>query len=93
MENGTTRQTMIDLVSAGYLETLGVRPILGRDFTSTEERPGSTDRVVMISHGYWKRRGFDPDVNSMGGDARMGGIDIGAYPRARTWNAGVSIAF
>jgi len=37
--------------------------------------------------------GFDPDVNSMGGDARFGGIDIGAYPRTRTWNLGLSITF
>ena len=37
--------------------------------------------------------GFDPDVNSMGGDARFGGIDIGAYPRTRTWNLGLSMTF
>ena len=37
--------------------------------------------------------GFDPDVNSMGGDARFGGIDIGAYPRTRTWNLGLSLTF
>jgi TonB-linked SusC/RagA family outer membrane protein len=37
--------------------------------------------------------GFDPDVNSMGGDARFGGIDIGAYPRSRVWNFGVSVTF
>ena len=37
--------------------------------------------------------GFDPDVNSMGGDARFGGIDIGAYPRARVWNFGVTATY
>ena len=37
--------------------------------------------------------GFDPDVNSMGGDARFGGIDIGAYPRSRVWNFGISATF
>ena len=37
--------------------------------------------------------GFDPDVNSMGGDARFGGIDIGAYPHSRVWNVGVSVTF
>jgi TonB-dependent starch-binding outer membrane protein SusC len=40
-----------------------------------------------------KYSGFDPDVNSMGGDARFGGIDIGAYPRSRVWNFGVSATF
>src|SRR5205809_2116310 len=37
--------------------------------------------------------GFDPDVNSMGGDPRFGGIDIGAYPHSRVWNFGVSVTF
>jgi TonB-dependent starch-binding outer membrane protein SusC len=37
--------------------------------------------------------GFDPDVNSSGGDARTGGADVGAYPRTRIWNFGASIAY
>jgi TonB-dependent starch-binding outer membrane protein SusC len=37
--------------------------------------------------------GFDPEVNSLGGDPRTRGVDIGAYPRSRTWNVGVSATF
>jgi TonB-linked SusC/RagA family outer membrane protein len=37
--------------------------------------------------------GFDPDVNSQGGDPRFGLIDIGAYPRSRVWNVGVRATF
>jgi TonB-linked SusC/RagA family outer membrane protein len=37
--------------------------------------------------------GFDPDVNSSGGDARLGGADVGAYPRSRTWNLGASVVY
>ena len=37
--------------------------------------------------------GFDPDVNSMGGDPRYGLIDIGAYPRQRVWNFGLTTTF
>ena len=37
--------------------------------------------------------GFDPDVNSQGGDPRYGLIDIGAYPRSRVWNFGVRATF
>ena len=37
--------------------------------------------------------GFDPDVNSEGGDARFGLIDIGAYPRQRVWNFGLTTTF
>jgi len=37
--------------------------------------------------------GFDPEVNSFGGDARARGVDLGAYPRARTWNLGFSLIY
>jgi TonB-dependent starch-binding outer membrane protein SusC len=37
--------------------------------------------------------GFDPEVNSFGGDARARGVDLGSYPRARIWNFGVSTTF
>ncbi|HEX6926971.1 MAG TPA: TonB-dependent receptor [Longimicrobiaceae bacterium] len=37
--------------------------------------------------------GFDPEVNSIGGDSRLRGVDSGAYPRARTWNIGANITF
>jgi len=37
--------------------------------------------------------GFDPEVNSFGGDARARGVDLGAYPRARTWNFGFSLIY
>jgi len=82
-EHGTTRQTMIDLVSAGYFATLGVRPILGRDFTAAEERPGSTDRTAIISYSYWKRLELDPGVLSK--TVRLNGQDyaiIGVAPEA-----------
>ncbi len=37
--------------------------------------------------------GFDPEVNSLGGSPSARGLDVGAYPRARIWNLGVSISF
>ena len=37
--------------------------------------------------------GFDPEVNGIGGDTRFAGVDVGAYPRARTWNTGLSVTF
>lgn len=37
--------------------------------------------------------GFDPEVNSVGGDARFTGIDVGAYPRARAYNVGLNLTF
>jgi hypothetical protein len=37
--------------------------------------------------------GFDPEVNSIGGDSRFRGVDAGAYPRARVVNVGVNLGF
>jgi TonB-dependent starch-binding outer membrane protein SusC len=44
-------------------------------------------------HVWTKYSGFDPEVNSFGGDARARGIDLGAYPRARIWNVGLSMTY
>lgn len=80
-ENGTTRQSMMDIVSANYLATLGVRPVLGRDFTAAEERPGTTERVTIISYKRWERMAFDPNVLSK--TERLNGEDyaiIGVAP-------------
>lgn len=35
--------------------------------------------------------GFDPEVNSIGGDSRFRGVDAGAYPRARVVNFGMTV--
>jgi macrolide transport system ATP-binding/permease protein len=42
-------------VSGGFFHTLGVRPMLGRDFNAGEDRPGGPN-VVLLSYGAWVRR-------------------------------------
>jgi TonB-dependent starch-binding outer membrane protein SusC len=49
-----------------------------------------TGQNLVTLTGY---SGFDPEVNSLGGDPRTRGVDIGAYPRARAWNIGISTTF
>lgn len=49
-----------------------------------------TGQNLLTLTGY---SGFDPEVNSLGGDPRTRGVDIGAYPRARALNFGVSATF
>lgn len=41
--------------SRGVLTTLGVRPVIGRWFSTAEDTPGSPDTVILTS-GYWQRR-------------------------------------
>src|SRR5204862_272634 len=42
-------------VTASLLPTLGVSPLVGRNFTEVEDQPRGP-RVVIISEGIWRRR-------------------------------------
>jgi|HubBroStandDraft_6_1064221.scaffolds.fasta_scaffold06171_3 macrolide transport system ATP-binding/permease protein len=42
-------------VSAGFFRTLGVAPILGRDFVDGEDKP-SAPRTVLLSYAAWQKR-------------------------------------
>jgi len=52
------------LVSAGFLSTLGISPLLGRDFVVEDDRPGATPTTI-ISYGLWSRR-FASDQSIIG---------------------------
>jgi putative ABC transport system permease protein len=54
-------------VSEGYFRTLGVAPLLGRDFQPSDDRVNGP-RVVMLSHALWTRR--------LGGDVSVVGREI-----------------
>ncbi len=58
----------------GTLEALAVPPARGRGFSLADERPGSTD-VVILGHGFWQRR--------FGGDASVIGRRIMVDSRPR----------
>ncbi|HYE88144.1 MAG TPA: ABC transporter permease, partial [Vicinamibacterales bacterium] len=48
-------------VTTSMFDTLGVRPALGRGFTSGESAPGRNN-VVVLGHGFWTRLGSRPDI-------------------------------
>jgi len=49
-------------VSANTFQMIGQRPVMGRDFTAADDRPGA-DPTVMLGNGIWKNRyGSDPSV-------------------------------
>jgi putative ABC transport system permease protein len=62
-------------VTAGFLETLGVVPLMGRTLAPDEEAPGGAP-VALISHGLWQRR--------FGGDATLLGRSISINGEKRT---------
>ncbi|MGC2694310.1 MAG: ABC transporter permease [Candidatus Angelobacter sp.] len=44
-----------EMISAGFFEILGVNPVMGRTFSSDEDRLGANP-TVMITEGLWKRK-------------------------------------
>jgi macrolide transport system ATP-binding/permease protein len=68
-------------VSAGFFRTLGIQPVLGRDFRAGEDVAGAAP-VVLLSYGTWQRRyGGRSDV--VGQSVNLSGIAhtvIGVLP-------------
>lgn len=46
-------RTHVAFVSADFLKVFRVQPIIGRDFTASDDRKGAAP-VVLVSFGYWK---------------------------------------
>jgi putative ABC transport system permease protein len=50
------------LVTANFLDAIGIKPIMGRNFSEEENQPGK-DAVAIITHSLWQRRfGGDPNI-------------------------------
>jgi putative ABC transport system permease protein len=62
-------------VMADYLNTLGVKPVVGRGFTVEEDQPGGP-AVALVGYGVWQRR--------FGGEARVVGETINLDGRSYT---------
>jgi putative ABC transport system permease protein len=59
---GNPERLSSTLVTDGFFETLGSRPLFGRLLIADDHVPGR-NRVVVISHGLWTRRfGADPSI-------------------------------
>lgn len=61
-----------ELTDSRYLPTLGIRPALGRNFTSEEDSAPGGPRVVLLSDALWKRR-FNADPSVLGRSLDLGG--------------------
>jgi putative ABC transport system permease protein len=68
-------------VESTLLPTLGVRPLVGRNFTSDEDRPSGPPAVIM-SHGLWRSR-FNADPSVVGKQVSIDGSSrtiVGVLP-------------
>jgi predicted permease len=81
-------------VTAGFFETLGVVPVLGRTLRPDEETSGEA-KVVLMSHSLWQRR-FGGDRAILGRDISINGEKLTVigvlpaefdFPRAVEWPA------
>jgi predicted permease len=74
-------QVRVGLINAGFLETLGVQPILGRVISSGEDVQGGP-RLAMVSNHFWQNYlGSDP--HAVGNTIQLGGNSytvIGVMP-------------
>src|SRR5436190_2846700 len=58
-------------VTEDFFKIIGVSPILGRDFTAEDNKPG-TEKVAILGHEIWKRD-FNGDANIVGQSVRING--------------------
>jgi predicted permease len=69
--------------SASLLPALGLEPLLGRNFSATEDRPGG-EQVALVSHRIWQER-FNRDPSVLGQALTLNGAPytiIGVLPEA-----------
>ena len=53
---------MARIVTSDYFKVMRATPILGRDFTAEDDKPGAAP-VTLISYGFWQQRfGGDPNI-------------------------------
>ena len=62
--NGSAELLQGEMVTPNYFPSLGIHPVLGRDFSAADDTPAS-EPVAIISYGYWQRR-FGGDRSVLG---------------------------
>src|SRR5436190_22883077 len=68
-------------VTEDFFKIIGVSPIIGRDFTAEDNKPGA-ERVVILGYEIWQRD-FNGDPNVVGQNVRINskpGTIIGVMP-------------
>ena len=58
-------------ITDGFMKALGVTPVMGRDFTPEDNKPGAP-KVTIISHDLWKRN-FAGASDILGRSVRLNG--------------------
>jgi predicted permease len=70
---GTPEHLNGEEISSGFLSTLGIKPILGREFSPEEDKQGGAP-VVLISDRLWRGR-FAGSIEALGKSVTLDGVD------------------
>ncbi len=79
-----------EVITETYPSVLGVRPILGRVFTSEEASRAGATPVAIIGHSLWVRR-YGSDPGALGRTLQVDGVThtvVGVLPRGFTGLSG-----
>ena len=80
------------IVTGNFFDVLGARPLHGRTFTETDDKPGAA-RVVVLGHGLWQRQ-FGGDTGLVGRSLVVDGTPmtvLGVMPPAFRYPAGAEL--
>src|SRR5277367_1852306 len=70
---GTPEHLNGEEISSGFLTTLGIKPVLGREFSPREDQQGGAP-VVIISSRLWKNR-FAGRADALGKSVTLDGVE------------------
>jgi putative ABC transport system permease protein len=87
MYDGQAEKVTDRSVTAGFFRTLGISPVLGRDFSDTDDRNGFDNRVVILGNKFWRSR-FGADPHIIGKTLRLNEracIVVGVLPPGEPW--------
>jgi putative ABC transport system permease protein len=93
VETGTPERLIVAEASEDFLDTYGVRPILGRGIQLDDTR-GGAPRVALLGHAFWQRT-FGGNPNVLGRVLRIenepvtivGVLPAGFYSSTAVWQA------
>ena len=80
------------LVTANFLDVIGMTPALGRSFAADEDQPGK-DPVAILTHQLWQRR-FGGDPNIVGKSITLNSVSrtvVGVMPRGFNYPKGAEV--
>ncbi len=84
--DGTIETRNIDVVSANFFDALGVKPLLGRVFSSRDQQLIQNTPVVVLGHSFWQHH-FNGDSHVVGqtitlvrGENKVPALILGVLP-------------